>query len=51
MSSERAEVGGGMAVARYVRAGPTVQSVALVTIDGDKRVSGAGIVYPSYCGS
>lgn len=30
---------------------PTVQSVALVTIDGDKRVNGAGIVYPSYCGS
>lgn len=25
--------------------------VTLVTIDGDKWVSGAGIVYPVYCGS
>lgn len=31
--------------------GPTAWSVALVTIDVDKRVSGPGVVYPSYCGT
>lgn len=30
-----------------MQADPTVRSIALVTIAGDKRVSGAGIVYPA----
>lgn len=43
--------GGANRAREYVRPAPTARSVAFVTIDGDKRVSGAGIVYPSYCGS
>jgi len=36
----------------YVGAGLTAQSVAFVTnIDDDERISEAGIVYPSCCGS